>query len=202
MGCESITKYVCLKCDTFACNRSLKCPVTPSEDYPGWKKCTKVALLFKYDWEEHATDYQLQDLSEEKGKAVAGISDVELVIHCASRGFHDYRKIWSPKFEQKVNIKRDKINLFDPHAMGLYCQMKESLTLVGHLPREISRLCKYFLEYNSEPDATVRSEKFRRSPLPQGYLEIPIKFLVGKGKASLEIFRKMKGFVLHNYFEP
>ena len=78
----------------------------------------------------------------------------------------------------------------------------KSLTLVGHLPREISRFCKYFLEYNSEPDATVRSEKFRRSPLPQGDLEIPIKFLVGKGKASLEIFRKMKGFVLHNYFEP
>ena len=49
VGCESITKYVCLKCDAFACNRSLKCPVTPSENYPGWKKCTKVALFFKYD---------------------------------------------------------------------------------------------------------------------------------------------------------
>ena len=44
--------------------------------------------------------------------------------------------------------------------------------------------------------------KFRRSSLPQGDLEIPIKLRVGKGKASLEIFRKIKDFVLDNYLEP
>ena len=38
VGCESITKCVCLKCDAFACNRSLKCSVPASEIYPGWKK--------------------------------------------------------------------------------------------------------------------------------------------------------------------
>ena len=42
----------------------------------------------------------------------------------------------------------------------------------------------------------------RRNPPRQGGLEIPIKLPVGKGKASLEIFRKMKGFVVHNYLEP
>ena len=47
----------------------------------------------------------------------------------------------------------------------------------------------------------LRSTKFRRSPLPQGGLEISIKLRVGKGKAGLEIFRKMKGFVLDNYLE-
>ena len=44
--------------------------------------------------------------------------------------------------------------------MGLYCEIKgkiESLTLVGHLPREISRFCKYFLEYNAELDANKQS---------------------------------------------
>ena len=38
--------------------------------------------------------------------------------------------------------------------------------------------------------------------LPQGGLEIPIKLQVGKGKVSLEIFIKMKSFVLDNYLEP
>ena len=92
--CESITKYVCLKCDAFSCNRSLKCSVPISENYPGWMECTKVALCFKCDKEEHATDYQQQDLSEkEENKEVAGISDdVELVIHCASRRFHHSHK--------------------------------------------------------------------------------------------------------------
>ena len=56
---------------------------------------------------------------------------------------------------------------------------------------------KYFLEYNGE-----HLTKFRRSSLPQGDLEIPIKLRVRKGKASLEIFRKIKDFVLDNYLEP
>ena len=36
----------------------------------------------------------------------------------------------------------------------------------------------------------------------RGGLEIPIKLPVGKGKVSLEIFIKMKSFVLDNYLEP
>ena len=89
--------------------------------------------------------------------------------------------------------------------MGLFGKIKgkiEIISLVGHLPREISRFCKYFLEYKSELDATVRSTKFPRSPLPQSGQETFIKIRLGKEKTSLEIFRKMKGFVLDNYPEP
>ena len=42
-------KIFYLKCDTFACNRSLKCSVQASENYPGWKECSKNALCFKCD---------------------------------------------------------------------------------------------------------------------------------------------------------
>ena len=122
VGCESITNYVCLKCNALACKRSLNCSVSASENYPGWKECTKVALCFKCNKEEHPTDYQQQDSSEEKeNEEVAELSnDVELVIQCTSRGFHEYRKNWSPKSGQKLNIKRDKINLFDPYTIGPY----------------------------------------------------------------------------------
>ena len=132
------------------------------------------------------------------------LDDVELVIHCTFRGFQEDQKIWLPKFGQKLTIEHDKINLFDLYAMELYCEIKgkiESLTLVKHLSQEISRFCKYFLDNKSELDATVRSTKLCRSPLLQGGLEIPIRLRVGKGKASLEIFRKMKGFVLDNNLE-
>ena len=44
VGCESIMKYVCLKC-VFACNISLKCSVPASENYPGWKEYTKRDTL-------------------------------------------------------------------------------------------------------------------------------------------------------------
>ena len=99
-------------------------------------------------------------------------------------------------------MKRDKANLFDPYSVGLYCQIKgkiEKLSIVGHLPQEISRFCKF---YNGVINATVRMTKFRRIPLPQGGLEIPIKLCVGKEDSSNEVFRKMKGFMLENYLEP
>ena len=42
-------------------------------------------------------------------------------------GVHEYQKTWSPKTVQKLNIKRGKINLFDPYTMRLYCEIKEKL---------------------------------------------------------------------------
>ena len=42
VGCENITKYLCLKCNALVCNRSLKCSVPASENYCGWKEWTKV----------------------------------------------------------------------------------------------------------------------------------------------------------------
>ena len=54
VGCENITKYLCLKCNALVCNRSLKCSVPASENYCGWKEWTKVVLCFKCDKEEHA----------------------------------------------------------------------------------------------------------------------------------------------------
>ena len=46
------------------CNRSLKYSVPAPEDYASWKECTNVALCFKCNKEEHATDYRQQDSSE------------------------------------------------------------------------------------------------------------------------------------------
>lgn len=41
------------------------------------------------------------------------------MIPCASRRFHEYRNIWVPKVGQKLIVKREKQNVFYPHAMGL-----------------------------------------------------------------------------------
>ena len=89
-------------------------------------------MCFKCDKEEHVTDYQQQDSSEEKeNEEAAGTSDdVELVALWALSGFQEYRKIWSPKSGQKLNIKHDKINLFDPYAMGLCCEIKGKIEFI------------------------------------------------------------------------
>ena len=58
--------------------------------------------------------------------------------------FTNTKKSGRKSLNKKMNIKRDKINLFDPYAMGLYCEIKgkiESLTLAWHLPAEIFKFC-------------------------------------------------------------
>ena len=64
----------------------------------------KSCFVFKCDKDEHAADYQQQYSSKEKEneETVGTSDDIELVIHCALRGFHEYQKIWSQKFEQKT----------------------------------------------------------------------------------------------------
>ena len=109
-------------------------------------------------------------------------------LSCAARGFHEYRKIWAPRINQQLIVKHQSGNLFDPYAIGLFTKIRgkiEPLSLVGHLPREISRFSKFFLEYGGNMKASVRDIKFRRSPLPQGGLEIPITLTILRNNASL-----------------
>ena len=40
------------------------------------------------------------------------------------------------------------------------------IQVVGHLPREISRFCKFFCDYGGEILAVVRDRNNRRSSIP------------------------------------
>ena len=73
---------------------------------------------------------------------------------------------------------------------------------VGHLPREISRFCTFFFDYGGELSAAVRDPKYRRSPIPQGGLEIPITLKVFKGDTPDNVFKKMGEFLERFYVEP
>ena len=95
-------------------------------------------------------------------------------------------------FGQKLNIKR-------PYAMGLYCEIKEKVLLQSDISLE-----KYpdFINISWSATASLMRRHAQESPLPQGSVKIPMKLWIGKEKASLEIFRKIKGFVFDNYLEP
>ena len=82
--------------------------------------------------------------------------------------------------------------------MALYSAQKTTITnkdIVRHIPRELSRFCKFFVEYGGLLFAGVSNTKFQRSPIPQGGLEIPIKLHVVKAEASDEHFSKTRKFV-------
>lgn len=44
--------------------------------------------------------------------------------------------------------------------------------IVGHLPREISRITKFILDLGAKVTAVLTTTNYRRSPLVQGGLEI------------------------------
>lgn len=77
-------------------------------------------------------------------------------------------------------------------------------TIVGHLPREISRYTNYIIMHGANVTATVVSTKERRSPLIQGGIEIPvyIKVEMDTPTENEQTVKFYKDFVEKNYAEP
>lgn len=78
---------------------------------------------------------------------------------------------------------------------------------LGHLPREISRFTRFLLSRGADVFVTVKDAHFRRSPLTQGGLQIPvdatvlrIKHLQRTLKPAVERFQRQ--LVEQHYREP
>ena len=89
----------------------------------------------------------------------------------AVRGYHFYRRYWQPQPSQKLDCFYEEDNPFDPFAIKV-CEIGKNIT-VGHLPREMSRATKFFIDRGVAITLTLTSEHYRRSPLVQGGMEIP-----------------------------
>ena len=126
-------------------------------------------------------------------------------IKCASRGFHETRRFWRPQLHQVLDVQMEAGNVFDPYAMALKMRIPgqiEQISVVGHIPREISRFCHFFVLRGGELRGKVRDTNFRRSPLPQGGLEIPITLLVFKRGTTNEQYQMMRNFIINHYADP
>ena len=66
ISCHILTKYRCLKCNTFACNSSLDCSVFAPESFPGWTAGSRVALCKECDdlekWKENGEKEDVTDV--------------------------------------------------------------------------------------------------------------------------------------------
>ena len=56
--------------------------------------------------------------------------------------------------------------------------MSENEENIGHLPKEISRITKYFLDRGASMYCTLSLEHYRRFPLVQGGLEIECQVVI------------------------
>ena len=71
----------------------------------------------------------------------------------AVRGYHYYRKYWSPEEHETLNYYHEPGNPFDIFARKICSH--GSLQPVGHLPRETSRLTKFILDRGAEVEAKL-----------------------------------------------
>ena len=98
--------------------------------------------------------------------------DKHIELHQAIRGFHYCRKYWWPDIDEKLICIHEQENVFD---MFVIKTSLEDGRAVGHLPREISRICKFLLDHAASTTTELTSTNYRRSPLVKGGLEIPCK---------------------------
>ena len=88
---------------------------------------------------------------------------------CCVRGYHVYKEVWAAAVGEELVCEREPDNASDRYAVAV----KREGTIVGHLPRKITRVCSLFLRLGSSITCTVISHRRYSSDLPQGGLEVP-----------------------------
>ena len=108
--CISVTKYYCLKCDESVCNMSFDCSIFAFESYPRWTAGEKWVALCKWGEStelyaddngelQHVPDLFEISSDEEDREEMKFILNLmrRNAINCASRGYHEYSRIWQPR---------------------------------------------------------------------------------------------------------
>ena len=101
----------------------------------------------------------------------------------AVRGFHYNRRFWRPKENEKLDCLHEPGNAFDRFAIKTVTEKGE---IVGHLPKEISRVTKYLLGRGLTMHCKLSSRHYRRSPLVQGGLEIQCEVVLISRETMLQ----------------
>ena len=84
---------------------------------------------------------------------------IQFQIYCTIREFLVYRNIWSPKIGENLVVRQEVGNDNDRFAMSVGANIPEKIMtnfdIAGHIPREISRFCYYFVNYRWFIEAAV-----------------------------------------------
>ena len=101
-------------------------------------------------------------------------------------GFHAYQTVWSPIIgEENLESRHEEKNEEDEFAIGVYRNDFQKETLVGHMPRNISKFVYKFLNLrNSKLSCKVKGKGLNRGA---GYaLEIPVIYTFNEHEKAIE----------------
>ena len=71
------------------------------------------------------------------------------------RGHHIYKSVWTPSIGETLALQVDAENEHDAYAVGI---VKDS-AVVGHAPREVSRIFYYFLQHGGSINAEITGHR-------------------------------------------
>ena len=123
---------------------------------------------------------------------------------CGLRGFHVYKELWNPRLNEKLDTIHEENNPNDHYAVAVMRKTVSRLTpvVVGHLPREISRFTRFIILHGATVKVKVSDTKYRRSPLIQGRLEIPVEVQMENSSENQQALSKYETLIAENYQEP
>ncbi len=87
-------------------------------------------------------------------------------------------RIWTPTLGETMATIHESSNSHDCYAIEHLPGTGLLESTVGHLPKEISRITRFIFLYAAIVTVKVVDTHYRRSPLVQGGLEIPIEVTI------------------------
>ena len=127
------------------------------------------------------------------------MATVTFAFDCG-RGYHVYKRSWTPIQGEILSVIHETKNAYDRRAIAVLKQSQ----IVGHLPKEISRIVRFKIVHGAHISVTVLDEQHRRSPLIQGGLEIPVRVTVSMEHSDINSpnLQKFEELIKQYYKEP
>ena len=67
--------------------------------------------------------------------------ELNFSVESCLRGYHVYKEVWTPNWQETLECSREEGNIHDPYAVAV---TNTGSIVVGHVPRAISALCSMY----------------------------------------------------------
>ena len=135
-----------------------------------------------------------------------GISALKCLIAVELPFSLAYLKCGSPIVGEVLRCCHERKNPFDRYAIAAMKRLPGRLAdcTIGHLPRAISRINRFFLLREGVVSVEIVDKNPRISPIVQGGLEIPVKLMaeIDASEKNEAIMKRLKQLITDNYKEP
>ena len=79
---------------------------------------------------------------------------------CGLRGYHIYRTVWDPSLNERLDSVHEPNNAYDRYAIAatkhVHVLGQTSPVIVGHIPKELSRITRYIMLHGATVTVIVR----------------------------------------------